>query len=176
MSMVTANPTRTDRMPLLVTAGLFLAWCVHDAEELATVGATTSEVSDRLPSAVAERLASTTPGEFAVAVALVGVVMAVAAADGIRTRGRGFLFQLGVLGFGVHGVGHIASAVLLGAYTPGVVTSVVVVVPYSVAAVLWLRRRGLTDGRRLLTAAVVGALLFVPVVALARLAASFLVG
>ena len=66
-----------------------------------------------------------------VAVALVGLVILAAAADGARTGGASRFYQIALIGFGLHGFFHIGqSAVTLG-YTPGVITSPLIVIPFS---------------------------------------------
>jgi hypothetical protein len=83
------------RVPAEATWGLLLAWAVHDAEELFTMGGWIDRARPRLrarfprvPEAVWDRLALT-PAQARIAIGTVGVVMAAAAADGARTGGRG---------------------------------------------------------------------------------------
>lgn len=66
-----------------------------------------------------------------VAVGLVGVLVAAASWSGVRSGGRSRFFQTLLAGFGWHGVVHVASSVLHRGYTPGVVTALLVVIPYS---------------------------------------------
>lgn len=153
------------RNRLIRTAGLFIAWCVHDAEELVAF-------RPAKPGSVVDRFAGAGFSSMAVAIGIVGVVMAVAAYLGVRTGGRSLLFQIGALGFGVHGAVHIAEAILTRGYVPGVVTAVVVVVPYGVVTVRWLLAAGLADRARLARAALAGAALFVPTVLTAHLVAN----
>ena len=82
------------------------------------------------------------PAQAAVAVGLVGTVMAAAAAAGARSGGRSGLYQAVLAGFGWHAVGHLVQAVAMGGYAPGVVTAPVVVAPFS----LWAWRRLRTAG------------------------------
>jgi hypothetical protein len=76
-------------------------------------------------------------GQQAVAVGLVGIPVAVAAAYGVATDGRSPLFRAALVAYGVHGVGHVAGSLVARDYTPGVLTSPLLVVPYA----LWARRR-----------------------------------
>lgn len=129
--------------------GLLVAWAVHDAEEVAAgpgwIRAHVPELRERFPEAP-ERLwrwmESVDEREFAVAVALMGALVAGAAVDGRRTGGRSATYQTALAGFGLHGLVHLAQAAALRQYTPGSVTSALVVVPYTVWARARLRRRG----------------------------------
>ncbi|GAA3209617.1 HXXEE domain-containing protein [Nonomuraea helvata] len=124
-------------VPSTVTWGLLAAWAVHDAEELATMAGWTREARERWPwvPEVSQRHVN-------VAIGLMGGVMAGAAALGARTGGRSPVFQAALLGFGAHGVAHLAQAAVARRYTPGVVTAPVVVIPFSV----WAWRRLRADG------------------------------
>lgn len=65
-----------------------------------------------------------------VAIALVGILVALAAWDGARTGGASPFFQLVLAGFGLHALIHVGQSALLRGYTPGVVTAVLVVAPF----------------------------------------------
>lgn len=120
--------------------GLFAAWALHDAEEYLTMAPTSREVFSGLP----EQLPI--PEEFRergisqvhvnLAMSAMGAVVAASAASGVRSGGRSTLFRGGLLAFGLHGFTHIASCLVAGRYTTGVVTSPLVVIPYW----LWARR------------------------------------
>lgn len=71
-----------------------------------------------------------------------GVIVAAAAADGYRTGGRSAFYQTSLNGFGLHGVVHLAQAAATRGYTPGVVTSPLVVIPFTLWARGRLRRAG----------------------------------
>ncbi|MBM7172779.1 HXXEE domain-containing protein [Streptomyces sp. G44] len=127
-----------------VTFGLLAAWALHDAEEVALVPgwahARVPELRERfprVPARVWRQLESVDRWEFTAAVAGVGVVVAAAAADGHRTGGRSAFYQAALNGFGLHGVVHLAQAAAVRAYTPGSVTSPLVVIPFT----LWARGR-----------------------------------
>jgi hypothetical protein len=122
---------------------LFIAFVVHDAEEWFTMPGWVGRNADRLrrmyprlPERVLRRL-DLPATQIRVAIALLGLVFLLAAADGARTAGQSLLFQVVLVGFGVHALGHVGQAVLVRAYTPGVVTAVLVVAPFSVWA--WWR-------------------------------------
>ena len=112
--------------------GLFAAWALHDAEEYLTMAPTSREVFSGLP----EQLPI--PEESAM-----GAVVAASAASGVRSGGRSTLFRGGLLAFGLHGFTHIASCLVAGRYTTGVVTSPLVVIPYWLWARRVLKRHGI---------------------------------
>ncbi|MEU4762855.1 HXXEE domain-containing protein [Actinosynnema sp. NPDC023794] len=117
-----------------VTWGLLAAWVVHDLEELATMARWTRG---------RKHVPTTTTTEAAIAIGVVGVVIAAAAADGARTCGRSKFFQSALTGFGLHAVMHVASSALFRGYTPGVLTAPTVVAPFSWWALRRLRRAGI---------------------------------
>jgi hypothetical protein len=78
------------------------------------------------------------------AVALMGVLVAAAAADGARTGGRSGFYQGALAAFGAHAAGHVGSALLTGGYTPGLATAPTVVVPFTWWARRALRSAGIT--------------------------------
>lgn len=98
-----------------------------------------------LPAGVLRRL-ETTRTETYLAIALVGTVVAAAAAAGARSHGRSEVYQQVLMGFGLHGLGHLAQAAVFRGYTPGVVTAVGIVIPYSSWAWRRLRVAGVARG------------------------------
>ncbi|MFJ5264587.1 HXXEE domain-containing protein [Streptomyces sp. NPDC088387] len=155
-----------DRM---VTFGLLAAWALHDVEELATGPAWlrrhVPELRERFPG-VPERVwrqAEAVDGrEFALAVGLVGATVAAASVAGRRSDGHSAFYQAALNGFGLHGLVHLAQAAAVRGYTPGSVTSPLLVVPFTLWARGRLRRAGALRPTRardvatgLLTAAVV---------------------
>ncbi|MET9294518.1 HXXEE domain-containing protein [Streptomyces sp. NPDC003077] len=132
-----------------VTYGLLAAWALHDAEEVACgprwLRAHLPALRERFPD-VPERvwrvLEDVDEREFGYAVAVMGVIVAAAAAHGHRTGGRSALFQGALDGFGLHGLMHLAQAAAVRGYTPGSATSPVVVIPFALWARARLRRAG----------------------------------
>jgi hypothetical protein len=127
-----------------VSYGLLLAWAVHDLEEVLAFEPWKRTAVPRLrarfprvPGLVWQQLDSETAEDFALAVAIVGVLMATASAAGQASGGRSRYFQLMLAGFGLHTVGHVAAAVGARGYTPGVVTAPLVAAPFAV----WARRQ-----------------------------------
>jgi hypothetical protein len=122
--------------------GLGVAWAIHDAEELLTMARWAGQARARVASHHpwvpdrALRLLDVAPGQIPVAVAVVGLPMVAAAVAGAATRGRSRFYQAALLGFGVHGVGHLLQSIAYHGYTPGVVTA-----PATVAfSVVWWRQ------------------------------------
>ncbi|WP_181019408.1 HXXEE domain-containing protein [Nonomuraea typhae] len=127
-------------VPATVTWGLLAAWAVHDAEELATMAAwmreNRAQLEERFPRVPWGRF-ELSQKQVNVAIGLMAGVIAGAAADGARTGGRSPVFQSVLAGFGLHGLVHLAQAAIVRGYTPGVVTSPLMVLPFSV----WAWRR-----------------------------------
>jgi hypothetical protein len=122
-----------------VAWGLLAAWIVHDLEELATMPAFSH--SPDLPRPLAKVLPMSRT-EAATAIGLTGAAMAAASAAGAATGGRSRFFQASLMGFGLHAGTHLAQSVALRRYTPGLVTTPLVVIPFS----LWAWRRLKADG------------------------------
>ncbi|MEV7972197.1 HXXEE domain-containing protein [Cellulomonas sp. NPDC089187] len=139
--------------------GLLGAWLVHDAEEWLTMGPTSAELLAAVPQWVPLpenlRCHGLSDHHVRLSITLTGVLVAVAAADGVRTRGTSTLFRGALLLFGAHGVTHQLASVTRRGYTTGVVTAPLVVVPHWWRARRVLRRHGVRDlDRRSVLAAV----------------------
>ncbi|MFF5410753.1 HXXEE domain-containing protein [Streptomyces albidoflavus] len=136
-------------VPAWVTLGLLGAWALHDVEEVLAMRywpARVPELRERFPQ-VPERLwremAEQGVRRFGLAVAGVGLVVGAAAVEGRRTGGRSAVYQSVLDGFGLHGLVHLAQSALVRGYTPGVATTPLLVLPYTLAARTRLRRAGL---------------------------------
>ncbi|MFG2334574.1 HXXEE domain-containing protein [Streptomyces sp. NPDC048604] len=145
MTKTPESPDVTPNSPhSLVTYGLFLAWALHDAEELAFgprwVRENVPVLRKRLPQvpeAVWRAMERVDEREFRAAVGAMGVIVGAAAVAGARTGGRSGFYQGALNGFGLHGLMHLAQAAAVRGYTPGSVTSPLIVVPFT----LWARGR-----------------------------------
>jgi hypothetical protein len=145
--------------------GLLGAWIIHDLEELLTMqrwsrqapeqlaDAIPTRVADVLPSRVAvtlaprvvttaEKVLPMSTAEAATAIGITGLAMAAASAAGAASGGRSKFFQASLMGFGLHAGTHIAQSLALRRYTPGLVTTPLVVIPFSVWAWRELKRSG----------------------------------
>jgi hypothetical protein len=148
----------------LATAGLFVAWMAHDLEELATMSNTSRTLVRRLPNwmplPAPVRRQGATARHVATAIPSVGLVVAAASVCGYRTKGRSAFYQNALLGFGLHGLGHLATSLLAGGYASGVATAPTVVVPFWLWATRALQQAGVPNRRSLpaATALVAGSL------------------
>lgn len=121
-------------VPAAATWGLLAAWSIHDAEELVTMADFSADPDVPIPAMDQAHVNA--------ALALMGGFMTTAAAAGARSGGRSALYQAALVGFGLHSVTHVASAIALRRYTPGLITAPVVVAPFSWWALRRLRRSG----------------------------------
>lgn len=135
----------------LATTGLFAAWLAHDLEELATMSDNSRMLMERLPGwlhvPASLRDHGLTDRYVATGIATVGVVVAAAAVRGYRAEGRSTFYQNALLGFGLHGFGHIGMSLLTGGYTSGVATSPTVVIPFWLWATRALDRASVPNRR-----------------------------
>jgi Protein of unknown function with HXXEE motif len=119
-----------NRIPL-ATAGLFVAWIMHDVEELLTMSNTSRTLVQQLPDLMpipgSIREQGLTTRYLATGIATIGLIVAAAAVRGYRTQGRSVFYQNALLAFGLHGLGHIAASLLTRGYTSGVLTAPMVV-------------------------------------------------
>ena len=125
-----------NRIPL-ATAGLLVAWMVHDVEELLTMSVTSrtlvQQLPDWMPGSIREQ--GLTTRYLATGIATIGLIVTAAAVRGYRTQGRSAFYQNTLLAFGLHGFGHIGLSLLTRSYTSGVATA-----PMVVAFWLWATR------------------------------------
>jgi hypothetical protein len=122
------------------TWGLFVAWLLHDAEELVTMPHWARRNEDRLrrrfpriPPRVWQRI-DVSRAQTNLAIAIVGAIVLAAAWDGARTGGRSALYQIALAAFGAHALLHLGQSALVRGYTPGVLTAPVIVLPFSLWA------------------------------------------
>jgi len=149
-----------------------MVFLIHDAEEILTVAPWLREHRAELPSVVQPFLGITTT-EFALAVALLFLGFFAAAAHGAHRARQGRMsipFLLVAGAFAANGITHLGQAALLRGYTPGVVTALLVVLPYGVLLGEQLRRSGLVTRGTWVGAVAAGAVLQVPLVVLVLLA------
>jgi hypothetical protein len=141
----------------VATTGLFAAWLVHDIEELATMTNNSRVLLTRLPGwlpvPASVRAHGFTNRYVATAIPAVGLVVAAAAVRGYRTQGHSALYQNALLGFGLHGLGHIGMSAVTGRYVSGAATSPVIVLPFWLWATRALNQGGVPN-RRTVPAAV----------------------
>lgn len=131
-----------------VSLGLLLTWAVSDIEELCTMSRSSQQVLARLPGWVPVpgplRRAGISQSQFLAVFGLMAPVMGAATVAGVRSGGRSAVFRGVLLGFGLHGFGHLAMAAAARQYVSGAATAPVMVIPYW----LWARRELARDGIR----------------------------
>ena len=129
--------------------GLFAAWAIHDAEEVATMAPESKRILSRLPGRSRRfrrlRKHGLSQAHVNLSVGLMGGVVAAASIRGIATEGKSAFFRGSVLAFGIHGIGHIAGSIVARRYTTGVATVPLVVIPYWLWARKVLQRHKLRD-------------------------------
>jgi Protein of unknown function with HXXEE motif len=151
------------------TWGMFVAFVVHDGEEWLTMPGWGSRNVDRL-----RRLYPRVPPRFwrrldlpavhvRAGITVMGLVFLLAAALGARTDARSIVYQVILIGFGVHGLGHLGQALLARGYAPGLITSVLVVLPFSTWAWLVVEASGAVTAHVGVLVSV-GVLLITPVI------------
>jgi len=106
-----------------------------------------------MPLPASMRQHGLTTRHLATAIPAVGLVVAAASVCGYRTQGRSAFYQNTLLGFGLHGLGHLGVSLLTGGYTSGVATAPTVVVAFWLWATRALQQAGVPS-RRSLPAAV----------------------
>jgi uncharacterized protein with HXXEE motif len=143
--------------------GVFL---VHDAEEIATVASWMPNHRAELPAAV-QPLAMVTTRQFTFAVivlflGLLAATMHAVPRARVGTRSLPFLLMVGA--FVANGVTHLAQAAVFRGYTPGLLTAVLLVIPYGIGLGEQLRASGLASRRMWLAMVALGAVLQVPII------------
>jgi hypothetical protein len=145
---------------------------LHDLEELATIEDWTRLHGDRLPAAL-RFLFPVSTAEFGVAIAALLLVFITAAWLAGRARGEGGravdFFVLLVAVLGTNALGHVAHAILFGAYVPGLFTAVLLGLPYACWGLATVARSGSRSVRWQVGAVIVAAVVQGPVAALALL-------
>ena len=164
------------RPPLIVWL-LPLAYVVHDAEEFFTRQAWLAKHGVSLSQWLRQAFGANpimpiqTMSDAAVLRAMGALLLlflAVTAAfaiTGARAARWAYLIVLGA--FFLHGLAHVAQAVVFGGYTPGVATAIVVVIPASLLIYRQLAKADPHSVRTTMITAAIGAALIVPAILLA---------
>ena len=141
-----------------------VTFVVHDSEELATMIPWLARHRAALP-AIIRPLAGITTTQLAVGVIVLFLGIAIAAWHGASRAREGrlsmpFLVVAGAL-VG-NGVGHVLQAVYMRDYVPGLVTAVLLSIPYGIGLARALDAAGLAPMRRTLLACALGLVVQVP--------------
>lgn len=153
-----------------------LIYLMHDLEELATVRRFVEANWERLPAPVLNWLGSNADLThlYAVTIALILVAMAaiaVAAASPRATRSMTTLFAFTVMLRFTNGLLHLGLAIGFRSYVPGLVTALVLVLPYSAWLMSRLMRNWLVQREMVHVLFIGGLLLQLPLIGLALLVA-----
>ena len=138
----------------LVPLSLAVSFAANDGEDLLTLVPSLRRTLDALPSSIPlpARVGAIDQRHVNAAIVTMGALCAGAVANGIRTRGRGRLYQDFQWVYGLHGFGHLAAAALTKGYATGVATSPTVVLPQFFHALRSLEAAGVPHRMRPLRA------------------------
>lgn len=136
------NGMLNDRQRWTIPLSLALSFIANDGEELLTLVPTLPKTLDALPPWIRVPAWSRRIDQRHVntGIAMMGGLCAAAVINGIRSRGRGRLYQDFQWVFGLHGFGHLAAAAATKGYTTGSVTSLTVVLPQLAWSIRVLKR------------------------------------
>jgi hypothetical protein len=145
----------------LVIWAFLVAFLIHDIEEIFTMERFTRENQERFPRLLRNLLAISTV-QFTVAVVVLFVIGLLAAYLATQPQREMDVFIIVLAIFLVHVVGHIAFPIFFHRYTPGLVTAVVIVLPYSLYTFYRLFSANLVNSNSFSISTLVGFLLLVP--------------
>jgi hypothetical protein len=146
-----------------------VAFLVHDAEEAAVLAPWLREHGRELPAFVQPVFNAVTTRQFVVALGILAGGYAVASAVGVWSVGRGerpLPWLLATGAFVANGFTHVMQTAIFGGYTPGLVTALLVSLPYGWLAARALRRDHVVPPRLLVWMLAAGLLVQVPMVLL----------
>ena len=151
-----------------------LIFLIHDGEEILTMSAWVKRYSHRMP----RRVAALHGGrrQFSVGVLVVFLLVVAVSVVGERARQSRTAFHVYLVGFSALFANvwtHLGQTLVFRGYTPGVVTAVLVVLPYSAAVYRQMARERLLDRSTFIRSLAAGlglmALIIPVVLTLARL-------
>jgi Protein of unknown function with HXXEE motif len=144
-----------------------VAFLIHDLEEILTMERFGRKNHERFPKFM-RNIAIIDTRQFTIAVVVLFVLTLVASYLATRSPRQMDFFTIVLAVFFVHAFGHIAFPLIFHQYTPGLITTVPVVLPYSLYAFHRLFSANLIDVESLKTSMLIGALVFIPLVLLVR--------
>lgn len=139
-----------------------LAFLVHDLEEILTMERFVRLNRDRFPKLV-QRVASITTTQFTIGVTILFVITIWASFLATRSPRDLSWLTICLAIFLLHVCTHVAQPLLLRTYTPGAITAVLVVLPYSLYAFHRLFSDQLISGDDFTLSLVIGGLLAIPI-------------
>ncbi|MBS4176507.1 HXXEE domain-containing protein [Lederbergia citrea] len=156
----------------------------HDLEEIITVENFMTKYKNRVPKTVLERLALTIKKKLgmksaqlsitAVWILLIISFITFMTAYHLPIGGNFLLFTAVLNVFFLQTFSHIGQTVIFRGYTPGVITALVIVIPYSLLTYYWLFELNLIDGQ-LIFESIPFSILMVPIFLIGNLLGSRLI-
>ena len=144
-----------------------LAFLLHDLEEIFTMERFSRENRERFPKFL-RNIAAITTKQFTMAVGVLLVLTLLASYLATRPQRQVDLFTITLAIFLVHILGHVAQTMFFRRYTPGLITALLVVLPYSLYGFHRLFTANLVGGDSFTTSILVGALLLAPLLLAVR--------
>ncbi len=139
-----------------------LAFLVHDLEEILTMERFIRMNRERFPKLL-QRVAPITTTQFTIGVTILFVLTMWASFLATRSPRDMNWLTICLAIFLLHVVTHVAQTLLLHSYTPGVITAVLVVLPYSLYAFHHLFSDRLISEDDVNASLLIGALLAIPI-------------
>lgn len=140
-----------------------LAFVVHDLEEILTMERFVQKNRERFPKPL-RGFAAITTLQFTIGVTILFALILLALFLATRPQRDMTLFTICLAIFLLHVITHVALSFFFRSYTPGLVTAVLVVLPYSLYAFHRLFTDGLLSTDDVTTSLLVGAVLAVPII------------
>ncbi len=138
-----------------------VAFLVHDVEEIFTMERFARENRERVPKFL-RNIVTINTTQFTIGVGVLFVITLLAAFLATRSPRQMDIFTIALSAFLLHVIGHIAFPILFRRYTPGLITAVIIVLPYSLYTFYRLYSANLVGDDNLNVSILVGALLLVP--------------
>lgn len=144
-----------------------LIFFLHDLEEILTMERFSRRYRDRFPKWM-RPLATITTAQFTIAVAIFFVLTLLAAFLATRHPADFTFFSLLLAIFLIHVITHVVQPLIFRAYTPGVITAILLVLPYSLYGFHRLFLAGLVSTGSFMISLLIGAVLLAPAILLVR--------
>jgi hypothetical protein len=137
------------------------AFLIHDIEEIFTMERFTRENRERFPHLLRNIIVTNTT-QFSVAVGILFALTLLASYLATQSPRKMDLFTFALAVFLVHVIGHVSFPIFFRSYTPGLITALLIVLPYSLYTFYRLFSANLLDGESFTLSIFVGALLLAP--------------
>ena len=144
-----------------------LAFLIHDLEEIFTMERFTRENRERFPKFL-RNIAAINTTQFTIAVGVLFAITLLASYLATGQQRQVDIFITALALFLVHVFWHIATPIIFRKYTPGLITALLIVMPYSLYAFHRLFGANWIGSDSLSTAILIGVLLFGPLILAVR--------